>query len=259
MVNPHDALRFAGEDRDTGGPRRRLKGSRDVRQKLAIYAVLLAASFAGSAPAFAQAYPPTGTLRRFEVVALVRSTGLEPLSRPVRQGPTYVLHAVNPAGREVRVVVDARQGHIVRVIPLAPARNVAALEAPPLPPPYARPPAGIAAVPDGYGPNSRTTGLATDVDGPSPYGTGAEDDVLPAAPGRPASASPSTPKRVGPPPLPRPRPKLAAAEPIAPPPVTPASPHVTPPAAATGTNNTAAPATPPAAAAVPAPVYEQYE
>ena len=171
MVNPHDALRFAGEDRDTGEHGADLRGSRDVRQKLAIYAGLLAVTVVGSAPAFAQAYPPTGMLRRFEVLALVRSTGLEPLSRPVRQGPTFVLHAVNPAGREVRVVVDARLGHIVRVIPLAPTRNVAGLGELPLPPPYARPPAGIAAVPDGYGPNSRTAGLATDIDGPEPYGS----------------------------------------------------------------------------------------
>ena len=81
-----------------------------MKQKLAIYAGLLAVGLAGSAPAVAQAYPPTGTLPPYEVLALVRSTGLEPVSRPVRHGPAYVLHAVNPAGREVRVVVDARTG-----------------------------------------------------------------------------------------------------------------------------------------------------
>lgn len=227
-----------------------------MRQKLAIYAGLLAVSLAGSAPAFAQAYPPTGTLRPFEVLALVRSTGLEPLSRPVRQGPAYVLQAVNPAGREVRVVVDARLGHIVRVIPLAPTRNVAGLGVQPLPPPYTRPPAEIAAVPDGYGPNSRTAGLATDFDNPSSYEPIARDDALPAAPGRTTSTNAAA-KRGGPLPLPRPRPKLAAAEPVVTPPVTPAKPQVPPPAAATSTTNAVTPATP--AVAAPAPVYEENE
>ena len=241
-----------------------------MRQKLAIYAGLLAVSLAGSAPAFAQAYPPTGTLRRFEVIALVRSTGLEPLSRPVRQGPAYVLNAVNPAGREVRVVVDARLGHIVRVIPLAPTRNVAGLGVPPLPPPYARPPAGIAGVPDGYGPNSRTAGLATDIDGPEPYGSSpygspsngptADDGDLPEAPRRAATTNAtSAPKRSAHAPIPRPRPKLAAAEPVVAPPVTSPAPQMTPSAATTGTSNAVAPPTPAVAAPAPAPVYEQYE
>jgi hypothetical protein len=246
-----------------------------VRQKLAIYAGLLAVSLAGSAPAFAQAYPPSGTLRRFEVIALVRSTGLEPLSRPVRQGPAYVLNAVNPAGREVRVVVDARLGHIVRVIPLAPTRNVAGLGVPPLPPPYARPPAGIAGVPDGYGPNSRTAGLATDIDASEPYGLSpygsspydspssgptADDGDLPEAPRRAATTNATTAaKRSARAPIPRPRPKLAAAEPVVAPPVTSAAPQVTPPAATTGRSNAASPPTPAVAAPAPAPVYEQYE
>ncbi len=240
-----------------------------MRQKLAIYAGLLAVTVVGSAPAFAQAYPPTGMLRRVEVLALVRSTGLEPLSRPVRQGPTFVLHAVNPAGREVRVVVDARLGHIVRVIPLAPTRNVAGLGELPLPPPYARPPAGIAAVPDGYGPNSRTAGLATDIDGPEPYGSSygsssngpaVDDGDLPEAPRRAATTSATTAaKRSAHAPIPRPRPKLAAAEPVEAPRVTPAAPRVTPPAATTGTSNAVAPTTPAVTAPMPAPVYEQYE
>jgi hypothetical protein len=243
-----------------------------VRQKLAIYAGLLAVTVVGSAPAFAQAYPPTGMLRRVEVLALVRSTGLEPLSRPVRQGPTFVLHAVNPAGREVRVVVDARLGHIVRVIPLAPTRNVAGLGELPLPPPYARPPAGIAGVPDGYGPNSRTAGLANDFDGAEPYGSSpygspygsssngpaVDDGDLPEAPRSTATTNATTAAKRGVrAPIPRPRPKLAAADPVEAPRVTPAAPRVTPPAATTGTTNAVAPTpvTPP----MPAPVYEQYE
>ena len=50
------------------------------------------------------------------------------------RGPVYVLHAVDPAGEEVRVIVDAQRGQIVKVIPLmapryAGCRDAAALRA----------------------------------------------------------------------------------------------------------------------------------
>jgi hypothetical protein len=90
-----------------------------------------------------------------EIVALVRSTGLVPLSRPMRRGPIYVLHAVDPAGQEVRVIVDARLGRILRVVPLLGPRYAM----PVVPPPYGRPPGPIAMAPDGYGPNSRIAAL----------------------------------------------------------------------------------------------------
>ena len=158
-----------------------------MNQKIAIFAGLLAVGLTGSAPAMAQvgvAYPAAG-LPPYEVVALVRSAGLEPVSRPVRHGPAYVLQAVNKGGKEVRVVVDARTARIVRVVNLGP-RTVAAPDVPALPPPYARPPAGIAAA-DGYGPNSRTAGLEPDVDPAAPYGPIAGTGALPVAPGEPIS------------------------------------------------------------------------
>jgi hypothetical protein len=166
------------------------------------------------------------------VVALVRSTGLNPVTRPVRQGSAYVLNAVNPSGREVRVVVDARLGRVVRVVPLGPARHAApAAEA--LPPPYARPPADIA-VPDGPGPTARVAGLPSEIDDAEPYGRVADAEpygrvaavgpmAIPppsrtSAPstGPSTNAKPAT-TQSGPPPLPRPRPKLAAAEQAVPP------------------------------------------
>ena len=36
----------------------------------------------------------------------------------MRQGPTYVLRAIDPDGQEVRVTVDARLGRIIQVVPM---------------------------------------------------------------------------------------------------------------------------------------------
>lgn len=222
------------------------RGSRILQQKFTLYAGLLTLGLTASGPALAQAgsvYPAAAALPPYEIITIVRSTGLEPLSRPVRHGPTYALQAVDPAGREVRVVVDARLGRIVRIAPVASPRHTV----PPLPPLYSRPPAGIAAVPDGYGPTSRVTGLSRSFDGPSPYGSIAGHEGLPVAPGRASTANavatPATPT-----PLPRPRPKFAAAEAAAPTPaVSPQAPS--PPAAANGSKD----ANPPAA------IVEQHE
>src|SRR5439155_4325494 len=56
------------------------------------------AVYPGYPPGYAVGVPP------YEVVAVVRSAGLEPLTRPLRNGPAYVLRAVDPAGQEVRVI-----------------------------------------------------------------------------------------------------------------------------------------------------------
>ena len=257
-----------------------------MKQTSAICAGLVAIGLACAEPAAAQllAYPPDGNMPAYEVVTLVRSTGLEPVSRPVRRGPAYVLHAVNPSGREVRVIVDARLRRIARVVPLGPARAAAA-DVPPLPAPYGRPPAGIAGVPDGYGPGARVGGLPPDVDeaepygpapGQAPYGQVASVGTTPVAPTRtPAASAAPVMSQAGPPPLPRPRPKLAAAEPTAPVPAA-ASSKTAPVPVVTGstvapavTGSTVQPAGPApsksigasAAAELPVyePTYEQHE
>ncbi len=53
----------------------------------------------------------------YEIMSIVRSTGLAPLTRPMRRGPYYVLVAVDRAGRQMRVVVDAQLGDIVNMRP----------------------------------------------------------------------------------------------------------------------------------------------
>jgi len=53
--------------------------------------------------------PPDG------VLAIVRSTGLEPRSHPERQGAAYALRAFDSSHQEVQVTVDARSGRILRI------------------------------------------------------------------------------------------------------------------------------------------------
>ena len=158
-----------------------------MQHKIALCAGLVAAlAVAGHAlaqPAPPPVYPgtvyPGAGLPPHEIVTIVRSTGLEPMGSPVRQGPTYALRAVDPAGEEVRVIVDAQRGRIVKVIPLMAPRYAMPL----LRPPYGRPPRPMAMVPEGYGPDPRAPMLPPGAEGPP-----------------------------GPPPLPRPRPKLASTD-----------------------------------------------
>jgi hypothetical protein len=53
----------------------------------------------------------------YAIMSIVRSTGLTPLTRPMRRGPNYVLVAVDRSGQQMRVVVDARRGDIVNMRP----------------------------------------------------------------------------------------------------------------------------------------------
>ncbi len=219
-----------------------------MKRKIALCAGMLAFILGGPGPGLAQpvppAYPDTAYpaydvgLPPHEIVAIVRSTGLRPLSPPLRQGPAYVLRAVDPAGEEVRVIVNARMGRIVKVIPLAGPRYAMPL----MRPPYGRPPRPIAMVPEGPG-----------IDDPPPLnGSGGGS---PSGPGHaPAASAPRDAVQAGPAPLPRPRPKLALSDSAAPKPVVPSA---TPPsqnAAKPGkdndtTNAIGTPAAPAAAAA----------
>jgi hypothetical protein len=55
----------------------------------------------------------------YEILTIIRSTGLDPLSQPIRRGSTYILRALDGYGEEVRVVVDAQRGRILSVRPVA--------------------------------------------------------------------------------------------------------------------------------------------
>lgn len=53
-----------------------------------------------------------------DLLTSVRLLGLTPMTRPFRQGPFYVLHAVDLRGTTLRVVADADLGDIVSVTPI---------------------------------------------------------------------------------------------------------------------------------------------
>ncbi len=76
-----------------------------------------------TAPAAAQGYGP-GALPPHEILTILRSTGLDPLSQPVRRGPNYVLRAIDDADREVSVVVSARSGDVLSVTPVQTASRI---------------------------------------------------------------------------------------------------------------------------------------
>ena len=171
-----------------------------MKHRILLCAGIAALALLASRPALTQPIPPAypgavypaeGRLPPHEAVTIVSSTGLEPVGRPVRQGPVYAVRAVDPAGEEVRVVVDAYMGRIVKVIPLSGPRYAM----PFLRAPYGRPPRPTAMVPgdefDDFTPM-----------GPGPGG-------LPGGAAR-APRDPAAQTGQAGPPLPRPRPKLAS-------------------------------------------------
>jgi len=177
-----------------------------VKQRVLLCAGIVALALLVSRPGLTQPIPPAYpgavypsevALPPHEVVTIVSSTGLEPLGRPVRQGPVYALRAVDPAGEEVRVVVDAYMGRIVKVIPVSGPRYAMPL----LRAPYGRPPRPTAMVP----------GDEFDDFTPIGPGSGGVPPGVARAPRDPAAQA----GQAGPP-LPRPRPKVASAETAAP-------------------------------------------
>jgi hypothetical protein len=176
-------------------------GGRVLKQRVLLCASILAFTLVAARAGLAQSvtppfpgtiYPGDGMiLPPSEVAAIVRSTGLEPLGRPVRQGQAYAVHAVDDAGEKVRVIVDARLGRIVKVVPLMEPRYALPL----LRPPFGEPPRPVAMIPNG------------DIEGPVLNGPGAG-----GLRGGPTARTPHKPAAQAVPPLPRPRPKVASTE-----------------------------------------------
>lgn len=54
----------------------------------------------------------------YEVFTIIRSMGLRPLGRPHFRGRSYIVHAMDRRGEELRVVVDARAARVVSVTPV---------------------------------------------------------------------------------------------------------------------------------------------
>jgi hypothetical protein len=64
--------------------------------------------------------PVLGFVSPYEIMRTVRSAGFHPMSRPLREGASYVLRATDFRGIPMRVVLDARTGVIrdaTRIVP----------------------------------------------------------------------------------------------------------------------------------------------
>jgi hypothetical protein len=59
--------------------------------------------------------PEVAGLPQFEIVAMLRSAGFEPLARPVRGAGVFFVRALDPYDDDVRLTVDARSGRIMAV------------------------------------------------------------------------------------------------------------------------------------------------
>jgi hypothetical protein len=190
---------------------------------------IILVAFAAFAAVPAPAQPVAADLMpAYEVATIVASMGMRPIGRPAWMRGRYVVAAIDRYGREVNVVLDARDGQVLAVRPLA--RN--SFGAPPLPPGYgprrapydpmdgmAPPPeAGPRALPpqdDGeFFDNDRQQGSMS-----PPRVTARPATRDPAVTGSIARSAPVTPKEnaardVAPKnatPMPRPRPALAKA------------------------------------------------
>jgi hypothetical protein len=212
-------------DTCAGTPSR--QGSRALQQRTAIFAAVLALGpalgLANVGVANAQGiyfgigpgvYDPG--LPPHEIMRIVRSTGLTPLTRPGRRGPYYMVIAANRSGGQMRVVIDAYGGEIVRISPMM----VAGLYGPPVGGPYEPPPPRIVTVPPElkdpppvYGPNARFDGGVPPVPPrpvPSARIATAPAVVVPPATVPPAAAPPYTAALPARTPMPRARPSMAS-------------------------------------------------
>jgi hypothetical protein len=154
----------------------------------AIYVTLMLAAL--SAPAAAQGYEP-GTMPPREVMRMLRSTGFEPMSRPMRRGPNYIVFAIDNRDREVRLEIGAHSGAIVSVTPMQTASR--------MPPPrggvtmgaYERMPPGYVP-PAGY--RSGGSVYEDDDDGPPPAPYGVRPPALVPGGSPPAAGAAPSPR-----------------------------------------------------------------
>lgn len=91
---------------------------------LAIAALGIMVSFvpAGSSPR--EPVTSADAVPAYEIITALREMGLEPRTLPLRRGPYYVLHALDPRGIRMRVVADAHFGDIISVTPARPSHAV---------------------------------------------------------------------------------------------------------------------------------------
>lgn len=84
-----------------------------MKTRFAICLAAAACAAVWATAAFAQAMLPP-----HEIVASIRSTGLQPIGTPVRRGKRYIMRAVDGRGYQLRVAADAFTGRILGVRPI---------------------------------------------------------------------------------------------------------------------------------------------
>jgi hypothetical protein len=211
----------------------------------------------GSPPAAVE-----GGLPASEILMVVRSSGLRPLTQPARRGPRYVLLASDNMGGQLRVVVSAYNGRIIHAAPAydprfayQPVRPRGLI--PGVPPQHAAvpPPHPAPELREPTPPLPRTARTTAAPQPPAPPAK--QDHRLASAPDTTASV-PARPART---PLPRPRPVIAANEAAAaaatPAPAPQAAQRETSPEAETSPAAQPAPAAPSAAPATKPPAETQ--
>jgi len=85
-----------------------------VRIRTLLLACAAALVLANAAPAQSPD-PGHGALPPFRIAAIVRAAGFDPLFRPLRQGDTYVLRALDRNELEYRLVIDAYTGRTISI------------------------------------------------------------------------------------------------------------------------------------------------
>lgn len=94
-------------------------------KRIAICVGFFGAGLIGSLPAGADPVrlaQDARLLPAYEIRTIVRSTGLDPIGPAMRRGWNYVMRALDEDGRELRVVVDARRGEVLSIVPIGAPR-----------------------------------------------------------------------------------------------------------------------------------------
>lgn len=88
-----------------------------LKRRLLMVAVALAvgSSVAGAQERLGPAGPGARVLPAHEIITILRSTGFDPVGRPVPLGSRYEVQAIDPDDFEVRLLVDGRTGRILTV------------------------------------------------------------------------------------------------------------------------------------------------
>jgi hypothetical protein len=102
----------------------------NARAKIRLLLILCAAPLAwggeaSAEPAGAAQSAAVDGLPPHEIFAMVRSSGFDPVSRPVRSGRTFTLRAFDRYDLELNLVVDARTGRVLSANEVAAPRDAA--------------------------------------------------------------------------------------------------------------------------------------